>query len=681
MATPKSVWGIDIGQVALKALKLQDVDGELQVEAFDIIEHPKILSQPDADRKQLIRQALEQFLARNSVLDSVVAVAVPGQASFTRFVKLPPVEEKRIPDIVRFEAEQQIPFPINDVHWRWHTFRDPDSPDIELGIFAMKKVDVDDTLSHFEEVQMGVDIVQMAPLALYNYMMHDGSLAEDGATLLLDVGADKTDLVVSDGARVWTRTIRIGGNNFTESLVRAFKLSFTKAEMLKRSAASSKYAKQIFQAMRPVFADLVQEIQKSVGAYTSTHRESRFKKLIGLGNGFRLPGLQKFLEQNLNIPVVRIDTFNKIVPSATVNAPTFIENVLSFAVPYGLALQALKLAKIDTNLLPEKVAAERLWAAKRPWFAASAAALLLTLGLYTFSAYRDAGVLEASAAQSGGGGYQKAAETIRKLDGWIRSEQNLASAGSVDKQQIETYFRLLGYHKTWPAILVALDRSLLGEHKDIAFPSDMKDDKCLFPDDAKYLAPMTGADEKAFADLRSQLEKIDRDKRKLVIVDKLSAKYLTDVTAIAAAATPAGAAPVAPAAAATPAVGAVSPTAGKPSAGFEITVTAHSTLNELDTNTRLVALRDQILPKITADISQEVFGKNVPGIRSVEVKYELTQSAAAAPGAGTAATTWRINPLFPTENTSKDTSFTITWKVAVDGDGVVVPEDVNKTAK
>src|ERR1035437_2682281 len=192
MATAKSVLGIDIGQCALKALKLRNADGELQVEAFDIIEHPKILSQPDADRKELIRNSLEQFLARNNVSGSLLAASVPGQTSFTRFVKLPPVESKRVPEIVKFEAEQQIPFPINDVIWRWQTFQDPDSPDVEVGIFAMKKADVADVLNHFVEVELGVDIVQMAPLALYNFMIFDEQRAGDGATLLADVGADKT---------------------------------------------------------------------------------------------------------------------------------------------------------------------------------------------------------------------------------------------------------------------------------------------------------------------------------------------------------------------------------------------------------------------------------------------------------------------------------------------------------
>ena len=104
MAAPKSVWGIDIGQCALKALKLVEHDGQLQAEAFEIIEHTKVLSQPDADREALIHESLEQFFARHDVSESDLAIAVPGQTSFTRFVKMPPVDPKKIPELVRFEA-------------------------------------------------------------------------------------------------------------------------------------------------------------------------------------------------------------------------------------------------------------------------------------------------------------------------------------------------------------------------------------------------------------------------------------------------------------------------------------------------------------------------------------------------------------------------------------------------
>ena len=118
--------------------------------------------------------------------------------------------------------------------------------------------------------------------------MHRGTIQaisaghDQGTTMVIDLGAENTDLLIADNETIWMRSIPIGGTNFTETLVKAFKLSFAKAEDLKRNAATSKYARQIFQAMRPVFADLVAEVQRSIGFYASVHRDSRIKKIVAV---------------------------------------------------------------------------------------------------------------------------------------------------------------------------------------------------------------------------------------------------------------------------------------------------------------------------------------------------------------------------------------------------------------
>src|SRR4051812_10905167 len=104
MATQPGVWGIDLGQCGLKALRVQEEEGQLTATAFDYVEYPKILSQPDADPDQLIHEALQTFLSRNDLRGDRVAISVPGQSGLARFVKLPPVEQSKITDIVRFEA-------------------------------------------------------------------------------------------------------------------------------------------------------------------------------------------------------------------------------------------------------------------------------------------------------------------------------------------------------------------------------------------------------------------------------------------------------------------------------------------------------------------------------------------------------------------------------------------------
>jgi len=178
MAKIQAVWAIDIGQAALKALKL--VPGETAdkviAEAFDYVEYPKILSQPDADPEELVREAMTTFLERNDLKGSKVAIAVSGQAGLVKFIKLPPVEKKRIPDIVKFEARQQIPFALEEVIWDFQQIGgdDDDAGDegftmAEVGLFAMKRDQISRAILPFKNAGIEVDVVQMGPIALYNY--------------------------------------------------------------------------------------------------------------------------------------------------------------------------------------------------------------------------------------------------------------------------------------------------------------------------------------------------------------------------------------------------------------------------------------------------------------------------------------------------------------------------------
>ncbi len=408
MPSAKTVWGIDVGQCALKALKLRYRDNHVQAVSFDVIEHAKILSQPDADEQQLIRSALSKFLSRNNIRGSTLVVSVPGQASFTRFIKLPPVEQKKIPEIVRYEARQQIPFNLEDVIWDYQQISPPSAGprEVEVGIFAMKRDIVADYVSDFLAMKLEPDIVQMAPVALYNFLRFD-KRDGGGASILIDVGAENTNLVIADGERVWIRPVPIGGNNFTQALCKAFKLPFSKAENLKRHAAESKHARKVFQAMRPVYGELLTEVQRSIGYYTSLHRDSRIERVVALGNAFRLANLRKFLSQNLGVEVEKVEKLAGIDDDEALKAPLFRENVLSFGVAYGLAIQGLGLASIGTSLLPPQILNQKVLRRKRPFFVAAAACLLGGVFAFGYDAIKRSGEIEARA-----GAVDRAAEAV-----------------------------------------------------------------------------------------------------------------------------------------------------------------------------------------------------------------------------------------------------------------------------
>ncbi|MFH1371441.1 MAG: type IV pilus assembly protein PilM [Planctomycetota bacterium] len=383
-----SVWAIDIGNTSLKALRLSNETGTLQVIGFDHIHHGKILSGTgikEQEKQELVALSLRQFVQQNEIGKDDVIVAVPSANSFARFVNLPPVEQKRIPEIVKFEASQQIPFDINEVTWDWQLMSD--TGEARVGIFAIKNEVVTTELEHFSRENIQVGYVQIAPMALYNYIVYDRpdlTGSDTQATVVLNVGAETTDLIVCTKSYVWQRTIPSGGNAFTKAIADTFKLSFEKAEKLKRTAPMSKYARQILQAMKPVFTDLASEIQRSLGFYSNSHPNVKLTRVMALGGGTKMRGLLQYLQQSLQMPIERPDSFKRLALNSTVSAAKFHESVCDFGIVYGLAVQALGLGRIESNLLPRSVSRSMSWANKTKYFI-GAACIVLVVSVLAFA--------------------------------------------------------------------------------------------------------------------------------------------------------------------------------------------------------------------------------------------------------------------------------------------------------
>ena len=392
MAKKSSVWGIEIGQSAIKALRCR-LDGDSVVaEAFDYIEYPKILSQPEAEPEVMVREALETFVGRNDLKKCRVALSVPGQSGLAKFFKPPPVELKKIPDIVKYEAKQQIPFDLKDVIWDYQLMSGGDVSDgfaleSEVGLFAMKRDAVMRALKPLQAANIEIDLLQLAPLSIYNMVTFDKTLtsadvpydAENPpkSTVVLAMGTDATDLIVTNGYRVWQRSMPLGGNHFTRQLTKDLKLTFAKAEHLKRNAMEADDPKLVFQAMRPVFNDLVTEVQRSMGFFRSLNKKAEIGSILMLGNSVKLPGLSQYLSKNLAMDVQVLDTFEQLSGEEVTAAPAFKEHLPAFGPVYGLCLQMLGKGPTQTNLVPSEILKERLIRSKKPWVVAAASLLML----------------------------------------------------------------------------------------------------------------------------------------------------------------------------------------------------------------------------------------------------------------------------------------------------------------
>ena len=245
----------------------------------------------------------------------------------------------------------------------------------EIGLFAMKRDMINRAIRPLHRSSgIEVHIVQMAPLALCNFVdlrpARSGAAstarrprprrsARSSASSSSTSAPTARNLIITDGGKIiWQRPIPIGGNHFTRALTKELKLTFAKAEHLKRNAtktpgpgaASSRRCK-------PVLNDFVGEVQRSLGFFTNTHRDAQIAVHGRPGQRVQAARACRSSSQRSCSWRSGSSTSSTGWPATTViDAPLFQENLLDASpVAYGLALQGLGQARLATNLLPPEI--------------------------------------------------------------------------------------------------------------------------------------------------------------------------------------------------------------------------------------------------------------------------------------------------------------------------------------
>ncbi|MBI4229807.1 MAG: type IV pilus assembly protein PilM [Planctomycetes bacterium] len=374
----RAVWGIEAGSRSLKAVRMTRVGDKAQVLAFEVIEYPLGGESDAAAREAAVQKALGELKAKHPLEEDRICASIPGRSVFSRIIKLPPVEKKRIPEIVRYESHQQIPFPIEEVIWDYQPVQETPVPgeEIEVAIFAVKQEIVAAQLALYRMAGVQVDDVQAAHLALYDFFSVDQS--PEGVTVVVDVGAENTDLIVLDGNRFWPRNITTAGDHVTRALEKKFQIPFAEAEKLKRSVGSSKQAERLFGVIKPVLRSLVGEIQRSLGYYRSQHEGTRFDRVIVLGESFKLAGLVGYFKESLQYSVERLGAAKQLTFAEGVDAKAFQAQAGRLAVAAGMCLQALQMGRSRITLMPPETVRARAMRRKRPFATAAAAVLLVS---------------------------------------------------------------------------------------------------------------------------------------------------------------------------------------------------------------------------------------------------------------------------------------------------------------
>ena len=393
-------WGIDIGKFSFKAVKMVQMRHRVEIQDIEYIPYDLKTGKED-EIQDAIYEALALFVEGRDFSNQSVAVALPGRVAFSRFINLPPVDVRKMRDFVSYEAQQQIPFSIDEVVWSYHclTEQPNEGEEMEVGIFAIKREIVDSFLEELQPFQLDPDVLTIVPLALLNFFKHEVEAEEEGAILVVDVGADHTDLLVIQKDRFWLRNLPFAAKNFTNAIKKKLKVSYADAEKLKWNIGTSKHGKKIAKILRSHFEELADELNRSMGYYKSMVGQVKFKRIYLVGGGSKVHGLSQFLQKQLRVEVKRLTSrfLSNIQLSERLDLEILRDNFESFSVAIGLALQGLGKGFTEVNLLPPERLQAKAEVRRRPYLIG--VCVLLFLAILVMSWTRSSEIQSAQAIQ------------------------------------------------------------------------------------------------------------------------------------------------------------------------------------------------------------------------------------------------------------------------------------------
>lgn len=368
--------------------------GGLLLKAYD---SESIVADPSMDvaRISQTRVAIADLVARLKIGKTKVRYAISGQAVFTRFVKLPPIQEDNIERLVTFEAQQHVPFPLNEVVWDYELIEG--ATDKEVVIVAIKGDSLDEINDTVNDNALITSEVDVAPMALYNAFRSTYGFSEE-PILVIDIGAKTSNLLYIEGARFFTRSIAIGGVSITAAIAKEYNVSFIEAEHQKVTnglvALGGGHTEQLDESVaalamviRNALSRLPAEIARTTNYYRSQHGGSAPRKVFLAGGGANLPYTLEFFQEKLNLPVEYFNPVHNVTISSSVDAAVVQREGHLMGELVGLGLRGIGKSEINIDLVPVSVQQVRAADRRKPFLVA--AAVLLVAGAGAWATFQN----------------------------------------------------------------------------------------------------------------------------------------------------------------------------------------------------------------------------------------------------------------------------------------------------
>ena len=357
----------------------------------------EILADPagEGTRHTQVVTALREMLDELQIKGGRVNYTVAEESVFTRFVKLPPIGEEKIERIITFEAQQNVPFPIDEVVWDYQLVGGGAGEQIQVILVAIKADLLDRINDAVEETGLRTTIVDLATMALCNAFRHNYSDLS-GCSLLVDIGARTTNLLFIEPGKIFTRSVSIGGSSVTSAIAKEFNEPFAAAEFRKKrdgslrlSAVSAEPLEgdvaRVSRIVRNTMTRLQAELMRSISHYCAQQQGNLPERVFLSGGGASTPHLQAFFQEKLRLPIEFFDPLRNVAVADCAGLQEISRWSHLLGEPVGLALRAATDCPIKLNLRPASVVRRQDWEKRRPFLVATAACFIL--GVLAWGAY------------------------------------------------------------------------------------------------------------------------------------------------------------------------------------------------------------------------------------------------------------------------------------------------------
>src|SRR5476649_319364 len=398
MAAANKVITVDLGTSTLKFAEFGiSRGGALTLLQFGVAELG-LDPNKEEERAKFITATLAKLLKENGIKGNEVVLSISGQSVFMRFVKLPPVDPGQVEQVVKFEAQQNVPFPIDEVTWDYQMMSTRTSGnEAEAVIVAIKKEVIEAEVEAVERVGVKIKQVEVAPFALLNAFRYSEPQTEE-CTLIIDMGARSTNLVFVEKSSFWIRNVPIAGNQISQSICNELQEPFMAAETLKKGkgfvSLGGVYADpddvdaaRISKLIRSTMTRLHVDINRSIAYYRTTLSGAAPKRVYLTGGSSQLPYLDLFIADKLSLPVAYFNPLRNVNLGPSLDTADLQQNNCCTAELVGVALRATGSCPAEVTLEAPTLAARADTRRKKPYYIAALSAwalLMVCLALYYY---------------------------------------------------------------------------------------------------------------------------------------------------------------------------------------------------------------------------------------------------------------------------------------------------------